>query len=51
MKINIITFVGSFFIGGFVSLMMVRSVVKSDQEYTLQQLTTVSDKINKIQHS
>ena len=51
MKVYLVTGIGSFFIGGFVSLMMVRSAVKADREYTLSKFSAVSDKLETISNN
>lgn len=48
MKTYLVTFIGSFLAGGFVSLMMVRCAVKSDREYALSKFSAVSDKLETI---
>lgn len=48
MKVHLVTAIGSFLIGGFTSLMMVRSTVKADREYALQQFSAVADQIGTV---
>ena len=44
MKVYVVTFVA----GGLVSLMMVRSAVKSDREYTLSKFSAVADQLGNV---
>ena len=48
MKVQIVTFVGSFLIGGFITLMMARAQVKADREYAIQRFSAVADQLEKI---
>ena len=48
MKVQIVTFVGSFLIGGFTSLMMVRAQMKADREYAIQKFSAIADKLEEI---
>jgi len=48
MRVYLVTAIGSFIIGGFVSLMMVQAQVKADREYALQRFSAVADKIEQI---